>query len=269
MSKIHYFQRYSSAENTITNNTLQLVARIYEFSASRASRFLTDVTGESIEIGIEISQQKPGPHSIPDGRIIQRSFEILIESKVDQQIDQGQLVRHAEGFSEVSSVSREPKRILLLLTKQKIDREVKRKLSERIKETCQRVIFCNVTYEMICTALDGLFEGYENEMQALSDDYVDYCHETGLVDQSRFLMRMVPCGKSFDINREHGIYFDPSDRGYRRHDYVGIYKDKAVRVLWKIDSVFDIDYDGSRLDKTLIQGRDTDEYDRKLNLTNS
>ncbi len=101
-------------------------------------------------------------------------------------------------------------------------------------------------------------------MQSLADDYIDYCNETGLVDQSRFLMRIVPCGISFEINREHGIYFDPSDRGYRKHDYVGIYTNKAVRVLWKIESVYDVDYDGRRLDKTLIQGRDTDEYDGKI-----
>lgn len=35
-------------------------------------------------------------------------------------------------------------------------------------------------------------------------------------------------------------------------------------MLWKIDSVFDIDYDGAQLNKTLIQGRNTDEYDGKL-----
>ena len=29
MSRIHYFQRYPSVENTVTNNTLQLLARIY------------------------------------------------------------------------------------------------------------------------------------------------------------------------------------------------------------------------------------------------
>jgi hypothetical protein len=55
MSKIHYFQRYSSIENTVTNNTLQLVARIYDQSAPVASKLLTDVTGEPIDIGIEIA----------------------------------------------------------------------------------------------------------------------------------------------------------------------------------------------------------------------
>ena len=261
MSKIHYFQRYSSAENTITNNTLQLLARIYDFSASRASKFLTDVTDESIEIGIEINQQERTKKSVPDGTIIQRSFKVLIESKVDRGFDEEQLLRHAENFSS------ESQQILLLLTKQEIDEEDKHRISENIRKKYPSVVFCNVTYETICTALGGLFADYENEMELLTRDYIDYCNDANLFDQSRYLMRIVPCGKSFDINREHGIYFHPSDRGYTRHDYVGIYKDKAVRVLWKIDSVCDINYDGSRLDKTLIQGRDTDEYDRKLAAT--
>ena len=182
----------------------------------------------------------------------------MIESKVDRGFDEEQLLRHAAGFGG------ESQQILLLLTKQEIAEEDKHRISETIRNEYPSVVFCNATYETICTALGKLFADYENDMQALSDDYVDYCNDTGLVDQSRFLMRIVPCGKSFDINREHGIYFDPSDRGYRRHDYVGIYKDKAVRVLWKIDSVYDVDYDGRRLDKTLIQGCETDKYDGKL-----
>ena len=266
MSKIHYFQRYSSPENTITNNTLQLLARIYEYSALRASRFLTDVTGESIDIGIEInqqkgivtSQQKQTKKAIPDGTIIQRSFKVLIESKRGGGFDEKQLLRHAEGFDG------ESQQILLLLTKQHINTEEKCRISESIKNEYPSVVFCNATFETICTSLGGLFADHESDMRTLSDDYVDYCNDAGLVDQTPYLMRIVPCGISFEINRKHGIYFDPSDRGYRRHDYIGIYKDKAVRVLWKIESIFDVDYEGGRLDKTLIQGCDTDKYDGKL-----
>ena len=104
MSKIHYSKRYSTPENTITNNTLQLLARICQNSATRASKFLTDitgvteVTGEPVEIGIEISQQEKAKKSVPDGTIIQRSFRILIESKIDSEFDEKQLLRHAEGF---------------------------------------------------------------------------------------------------------------------------------------------------------------------------
>lgn len=76
MAKIHYFQRYSSLENTVTNNFLLLIARIYDASPAKASEFLSAVTGNPIEIGMEISQQnKNAPKSIPDGALIQRSFK--------------------------------------------------------------------------------------------------------------------------------------------------------------------------------------------------
>ena len=100
-------------------------------------------------------------------------------------------------------------------------------------------------------------------MQALAKDFEEYCNDADLVDQKRYLMRIVPCGQSFDINKKYGIYFHSSDRGYTVHQYVGIYKDKAVKVIWEIDSVFDISYN-NKLIKKCIQGRETDEYDDNL-----
>lgn len=257
MPKIHYFQRYSSVENTVTNNTLQLLARVYAHSTTQASQLLTELTGEPIEIGIEVNQQERGQGSVPDGAIIQRSFKILIESKVDSATDADQLLRHADSFSG------EDQKVLLLLTREPIGK-TEDDIRGQISAQHPNVIFKNVTYEGICRVIKTIFREYEYEMCALVDDYVEYCNDAGLFDQSRYLMRIVPCGQSLDINRKHGIYFHPSDRGYTQHQYVGIYKDKAVQVLWKIDSVFDIDYDGAQLNKTLIQGRDTDEYDGKL-----
>lgn len=45
---------------------------------------------------------------------------------------------------------------------------------------------------------------------------------------------------------------------------VGIYANKSVQLIWAIDSAFDIDYNGTVLKKTLVQGRDTNEYDQRL-----
>ncbi|BAY57600.1 hypothetical protein NIES2135_44700 [Leptolyngbya boryana NIES-2135] len=257
MPKIHYFQRYSSVENTVTNNTLQLFARVYAYSTTQASQLLTNLTGESIEIGVEINQQEREKGAVPDGVIIQRSFKILIESKVDSPVSIDQLLRHAANFSD------EQQKILLLLTKHQVGRQ-EDTIREKITAQYPDVIFKNITYEGICQAIDPLFQVYEYEMRSLVEDYKEYCNDVGLFDQSQYLMRIVPCGKSLDINRRYGIYFHPSDRGYTQHQFVGMYKDKAVQVLFKIDSVFDVHYDRVRLKKTLVQGRDTDEFDAKL-----
>ena len=256
MSKIHYFQRYSSVENTVTNNTLQLFARIYNYSTSQASLLLSELIGEPIDIGIEIEQQVRGEESVPDGKIIQRSFKIVIESKVDAPPDVGQLLKHLNDFS------REDQKVLLLLTKKPIENADR--IRTQLREQCPDIIFQNVTYENICKAIKPLFKEYEYEMRDLVEDYVKYCNDMNLFDQSQYLMRVVPCGKSFRISKKHGIYFHPSDRGYTRHRFVGLYKNKIVQIIWKIDSIFDVEYDENKLKKTLVEGRKTDEYDDRL-----
>lgn len=258
MPKIHYFQRYSSVENTVTNNTLQLFARIYNYSTSQASKLLSEITGEPIEIGIEINQQERTKASVPDGAILQRSFKVLIEAKIDAGVDCDQLLRHAASFSN------ESQKILLLLTKQSLNGAEEDKIAKQIHQQHPGVVFRSVTYEMICKAIRGLFKEYEYEMYSLVDDYIEYCNDANLFDQSRFLMRILPCGESIEINKKYGMYFHPSDRGYTKHSYVGIYANKAVQSIWAIDSVFDVEYDGTVLKKTLIQGRDTNEYDQRL-----
>lgn len=258
MPKIHYFQRYSSVENTVTNNTLQLFARIYNYSTEQASKLLSEITREPIEIGIEINQQGRAKESVPDGAILQRSFKVLIEAKVDAGVDRDQLLRHAASFSN------ESQKILLLLTKQSLSNTEEDKIAKQIQQKHPGVVFRSVTYEMICKAIKGLFKEYEYEMYSLVDEYIEYCNDANLFDQSRFLMRIVPCGNSIEINKKYGLYFNPSDRGYTKHSYVGIYANKSVQLIWAIDSAFDIDYNGTVLKKTLVQGRDTNEYDQRL-----
>ncbi len=258
MSKIHYFQRYSSEENTVTNNTLQLFARIYNYSTVQASKLLSEITGQTIDIGIEIKQQEREKDSVPDGHILQKSFKVLIEAKVDAPVNHDQLLRHAASFSN------ESQKILLLLTKQLLSRKGTNEIDEQIKKKYPEVIFRNVSYEMICKAIKGLFKEYEYEMYALVEDYEQYCIDTNLSDQSEFMMRILPCGQSIEINTKYGVYFHPSDRNYTKHSYVGIYANKAVQLIWKIDSVFDVEYNGTELIKDLIHGRETNDYDQKI-----
>lgn len=257
MSKIHYFQRYSSIENTVTNNTLQLFARIYDHSASAASSLLSDITGEPVEIGIEISQQERAGSSVPDGSLIQRSFKILLEAKVDAGFDFDQLLRHATSFSG------ESQKLLLLLTKQSIG-NAEQDIAFRIGQKFPDVIFKNITYEGICKAVKGRFKEHESTMSALVDDYIEYCNDANLFDQSRFLLRIVPCGRSLAINKRYGIYFHPSDRGYTQHAFVGIYANKAVQSIWSIESVFDVELRDGTLSKTFVQGKNTSNYDQRL-----
>ena len=118
MSRIHYFQRYSSVENTVTNNTLQLFGRIYEYSARAASRLLSELTGQAVYIGIEIAQQNRSSTSVPDGTIIQSSFKIAIEAKVDRLMialnkENLGVVVHVCDFEAIRSHTNEPQTLTM------------------------------------------------------------------------------------------------------------------------------------------------------------
>lgn len=257
MSRIHYFQRYSSIENTVTNNTLQLLGRIYGYSASAASRLLSELTGEAVYIGIDILQQNKSSTSIPDGTIIQNSFKIAIEAKVDAPVDLDQLRRHASSFGM------EALRILLLITKSPLAQRDQVGLSE-IRKEFPGIALQSVTYEQICDVVGRLFKPHEESIIEIVDDYIEYCNDSGLFDQSRELMRIVPCGRSGKINEEYQIYFQPSDRGYTNHAFIGIYYQKAVHAVLDIKSVFDVTLKGDGLSKVLVQGEDTSDYDESI-----
>lgn len=260
MAKVHHFQRYSSLENTVTNNTLQLFARIYAYAPQRAAEFINRLVDADvpIEIGLEIKQQERADDSVPDGEIIQRSFKILIETKVHATPTLRQLCRHAKGFDT------EAVKVLLLLTKSPLA-ENEAVFTEELGAHYPDVVFKAVTFDGVLRALEGLFQEYEYQMVELVEDYVEYCWDSGLVDRSQYLLRIVPCGKSLNINLRHGIYFHPSDRGYTPHKFTGVYKDKRVHAIWENDYVVNVTYANGELTKVPAFGsRETDEYDAKI-----
>lgn len=259
MGKIHYFQRYSSVENTVTNNTLQLISRIYQHSPVKASQLLTNLTDEPIEIGVEITQQQREGSSVPDATILQRSFKILVESKVNSPVSKTQLLRHAKGFKK------EDVKILLLLTKSNLSDAEADEIKSLIQKEYPSVIFKHITYEDICVNCEYLFQSHEYQMNDLINDYKEYCSDTHLFDQARHTMRVVPCGRSISLNLKYGVYFQPSDRGYSDHRYLGIYANKKVQALWEVHSVIDVELKDGKLIKSHVHGEKTDEYDEKIN----
>ena len=231
---------------------------MYNHSPEIASEFLSGLVEVPISIGLAIWQQQKKLDAIPDGTVSQSSFKILIEAKVDASLNLDQLLRHCKGFSN------EEQQILLFLTKQQLKQNEFEKIKNAIASKFPKVIFRNITYESICKACDGLFRDHEPQMQALVDDYVEYCNDTKLFDQSAHLLRIVPCGESIALNARYGMYFHPSNRGYTKHRFEGIYAGKKVQFLIEIESVFDVSLDGDKLKKTLVEGIDNDDYDERI-----
>jgi len=258
MSNIHYFQRYSTPENTITNNTLQLFSRIYDYSPTQASKLLSQITDEELEIGIEINQQEKSNTSVPDGVILQRSFKVLIETKVKRTPNLEQLLKHASNFDD------EARKLLILLSKKNVSYKKEQEFSKEIAKDYPDVTFICITFEELCHIVGDLFKDYEYEIQPVIEDYIKYCNDVDLFDQSKYLLRIVPCNKSLELNEKYGIYYHPSDRGYTKHRYIGLYAMKKVHSILEIDGVFDVNIKNGSITKDFIEGNKSDKYDDKI-----
>jgi hypothetical protein len=257
MSQIHYLQRHPSVENIFAYNFLELIARICEHSWAEASRLLTDLTGEPIEIGFEISQFPGGESPVPDGSINQRSFKILVDAKADSGVSPDQLLRHAGSFGN------ETQKLLLLLTKDPIGYR-EGVIAGLIRASHPDVVFRSITFGAVCDALDDLFRERDIATAALADGYREQCDELNLFEESRPLLRVVPCGRNLWIYKKFGIYFQPSDRDYSPRGLVGLYADRKVQAILDVQSVFDVDLVQGRLTKRLHRGEGTDRFDASI-----
>ena len=92
---IHYFQRYHSKENVDTSNTMLMLSRLYNYNADKFFTMLNDLIlqqDESPELAFEL--QVSGDGSVPDAVISQKSFKIVVETKLYGQFNKVQLVHH-------------------------------------------------------------------------------------------------------------------------------------------------------------------------------
>lgn len=260
MSKIHYFQRYSQKENVVTNNTLLLFSRLYNDSPSRFEDFINSLlTNENnrvnLEIGLRFRQQEGNKSgsSIPDGSIIQKGMKVLVETKLYDNNDSGQLLRHLNGFDN------EDTQVLLLVnateTSQKFNVKVHKLVDEFNDKNNKCIEFCSVTFKEIIDALDDVLFEYDVEFNEMLNDYREFCEGQGLLPRHEFIMRAITSSGSFTHNMKHNIYYDAESRGYAAHQYLGLYNNKSVRAIGKLTKVVLANVDMETKQFTKIESR--------------
>jgi hypothetical protein len=237
MSSTHYFQRYTQKENVATNNTLLLLSRLYQYSPSKFNAFLAELLGDSnVHAGVVFNQQKRYEDAIPDGIIEQESFKILIETKLLQSgYNKDQLINHLKGFENESN------QILIALSSKKpsktLEQQVNLEVAEFNQNNTKSVTFISTTFKDIVEIIRAQIDPYDFSFLEIISDFEDYCKTDKLILDGKSLMRVVPCGKSFDENFEYDCYYDSYDRKYSSHEYIGIYADKKIQGVGKIVNI--------------------------------
>lgn len=236
--KIHYFQRYHAKENVATANTMLLLSRFYSYSSDKFFRFLkSEFFSESFEPEIVFNLQEKSVESIPDATITQESFKIVVETKMSDWFYSDQLMRHAKSFND------EKYKVMITLAPEKMDSLKKIELDENLKKYNATqtipIIHINTTFEGIVDAIQEFIDDKDYEMQEVLDDYLHYCYKDELiiVSDSWKRMRVQLANATFDFNVSENLYYDSIDRGFRAHDYLGLYKEKSVRAVGKIVAI--------------------------------
>ena len=233
--KIHYFQRYHGKENVATANTMLLLSRLYSYSSDKFFHFLrSDIFLDSFEPEIVFNLQEKSIDSIPDATISQEGFKIIVETKLTDWFSVDQLMRHLKSFSD------EKHKVIISLSSEKMDENKKlefdNQLREYNKDQKYPVLHLNTTFELLTVAIQNVIDDRDYEMQDVLNDYLDYCYNDGLitVSDSWKFMRMQLAGTTFEFNVRENVYYDKAERGFRAHDYLGLYTNKSVRAMGKV-----------------------------------
>lgn len=236
--KIHYFQRYHSKENVATANTMLLLSRLYSYSSDKFFRFLkSEYFSDRFEPEIVFTLQEKSEESVPDATITQEGFKIVVETKMSDWFHSDQLLRHLKSFKE------ERNKVLIIIAPELMAKDKKAKFEEQLREYNENhaypVIHINTTFELLAEAVQGVIDDRDYEMQDVLDDYLNYCYNDSLilVPDSWKWMRVQLAGTTFDFNIRQKLYYDDIDRGFRAHDYLGLYKEKSIRAIGRITDI--------------------------------
>lgn len=235
--KIHYFQRYHSKENVATANTMLLLSRLYSYSSDKFFRLLKSehFFNDAFEPELIFNLQAKSVDSVPDATISQESFKIVVETKMSDWFYSDQLIRHLNSFGD------EKFKVLITLAPEKMEANKKLDFDNRLKEYNSTqdypIMHVNTTFEKIAEAIQDLINDRDYEMQEVLDDYLNYCYKDKLIADSWKRMKMQLCGATFDFNVKENLYYNGIDRPFSAHDYIGLYKEKSVKAIGKIEAI--------------------------------
>lgn len=169
---------------------------------------------ETPEISFDL--QVSGDGSVPDAVISQKSFKIVVETKLYNQFDKGQLLRHLSQFSN------EEIKVLMTLDPRPMKKDFLEEFEKELKlyneahrgtgKTLIRHV--NLTFEQLLDAMEKIIDERESEILAVLDDFKKYCFEEGLIPDGYKWMRAVgKLVKTVIAGYEEGRFFCRNESG--------------------------------------------------------
>lgn len=240
MSKISYFQKYGQRENHATNNTMLMLQHVYRLGPHRLGRVLASLLDDpdKLLIGPTFEQQVRGIGSVPDAAILQQPFELWIETKLGDDLDDDQISRHLAHVGDAGRA--EGLRVLVGLTRHPLTTD--RMAHFKALGRARNVAFVGCTFEDVVDAIRAELHPHEPEQLAILEDYETFLDREGLLLTDARRIAIFPCGVSINENIRFRLYYEPPSRPRKRSVVIGLYANKAVQEIGRVEAVITCDW---------------------------
>ena len=261
MGFINPFQIYSKGENTITNNILLLLSNLYRINPKIYELFINSVLPENINyevIPVFTQQKSQKEGGIIDGHIQTKATKIIIETKISGLDNTKKLINYCKNENPYET------NILIHISHSIFDETAIKSINQRIG--IYNFNFVSITFSELISSLQEIADEYpfNEELYCLSKDFYYYCSSMNLIKN---VFRIVPCNKSFELNKKYRLYFQPESRGYSNHQFTGIYTAKEVKYIGRVNKVFlaELTKEGKLItEKTSGEGEITAEEENRI-----
>ncbi len=245
--RISQFQKYSQKENTVTNNILLMFSLLNDIKTEYYKDLIQAITeGVDYSPSPIFKQQVGIKGGVIDGYIEVKASKIVVETKLHATESIDKLTKYAKIFSA------DRQNYLWHISTKKYELQEEEKIKNELKKSYEgkTIHFNNLSFLDILENLEQIYESNKHDegLKLLFNDFNDYCHEVGLIPDSKYKYRLifVPTGFSFEWNFEHKIYFCPVNWHRQRFTYFGLYRNKSVKTIATIENCITADFDNEQ-----------------------
>ncbi len=233
-----------------------MLSMFYEYSPHKFYTLLNNFIlkeDEEPELSIELQHYKSKNNSIPDAIISQKSFKIVVETKLYNQFNENQLINHLQQFNN------EDVKVILTLDPKPMKNNLLEKFNKFLDNYNEEKLgkipikHINITFKELIDALEDIIEENDYEIMSILEDYKSYCLEENLIPNSDKWMRAIVAGTTLQDNLELNLYYDDANRGYSEHGYIGLYNQKSIKAIGKLKKIVQASYINNKFNcKTII-----------------
>ena len=211
------FQRYTSKENTVTDNTMRLFKLLDERNYLNKLLYQLQISNDNLDKQIYLQVKEID--SVPDAELIQPGYKIIIEFKLNDNFYEEQLINHLNGFNNYKG----ERKILLTIGSGKLKSEIKNKVEMICNQ--KEVKLVDTTYDEIIKAL------YLITLDKNKNQVYNIANETETITIKKLAYNLVDWYKDENIE----VVFDIKDE---KNKYVSFKRtklntDKLELLGWK------------------------------------